>query len=693
MAGQGSGLVVGLCALCLLAAAPARAALAAEAVLLEADALHAPIEGVIARNRPRLLRREQLIAEPELDAVQLSPRGDAVLYSRLDQGRRGLWRLDLSTRQQRRIALDARGVRAYWSGDGERVWLVDADGVSVLEDDSASARRVLSFDPDRDQRFWGVDSRAAEWALLHEQLKHTEGVTHRYLRVDASGETHELLRSRLPVRSVLLDASGVLRFSAAFEGPDYDTVIRRHQNGRAEDLLRCMGVETCSLFDFRDEGARLLVRSQHGLDREALLEWKAEVGNWERVHEHPGPGELEQVLWPQQAQHWIGLRYAHDEGRWHGRSERDSGALKTLQAQLAQARLDLDSSADGSVWLVRAWHARWREDRHYLFRPDTGELKSLLEADTGIATPEPAHLVDALRVHYQASDGRRLHGYLWLPAGRASNEAPLLALIHGGPFNHDRDGYDPLAQLLANRGIAVFKPNFRGSTGYGLDYRRAAGDDFGNGRVLADVVEGLDALLAAGIGDLRQQSVAGHSFGGYASLLAVTHHPGRFRFAVATAAPVDFGWSMRWIADNGGSALPENGPPPALLLKQYGLPALDEHWRERMRQDSPLEAAHRLAAPVYLWAGAEDDRVPLASLVRYSTAVRSGERGLSFLIDPKAGHAPVDPAGMQALLYLHEIAAARAFSTPLQPPSPELSDFLDRNLKLDAAAEANDSNR
>ena len=66
---------------------------------------------------------------------------------------------------------------------------------------------------------------------------------------------------------------------------------------------------------------------------------------------------------------------------------------------------------------------------------------------------------------WRARDGMTLHGYLYLPHGIAPKRAPLIAWLHGGPFSRVDGDFEPQAQLLANRGYAVFLPNFRGSTG------------------------------------------------------------------------------------------------------------------------------------------------------------------------------------------------------------------------------------
>jgi Prolyl oligopeptidase family len=101
------------------------------------------------------------------------------------------------------------------------------------------------------------------------------------------------------------------------------------------------------------------------------------------------------------------------------------------------------------------------------------------------------------------------------PGGTLNRLLRVAANIHGGPWNHVRAGYNHLTQMLANRGYAVFEPNFCGSTGYGRDYLLAARGDFGNGRVQQDIAEGVEHLLARGIGDPQRVGIIGASFGGY----------------------------------------------------------------------------------------------------------------------------------------------------------------------------------
>ena len=419
--------------------------------------------------------------------------------------------------------------------------------------------------------------------------------------------------------------------------------------------------------------------SQQGGDRSSLRRWQA--GRWTIEHQDPsGTADVADVLHGADGD-WLAVAYHPDRRVWHGRNPQVERLLRRMRKEIGQFNLRIDTSTDGHTWLLRAARADWPQDRLYLYRRGVDQLLPLLQASTRPSEPLATSLVDAVPLHYRASDGMLLHGYVYLPRGVELQAAGLIALIHGGPFNRDRDRFDPYVQVLVNRGHIVFQPNFRGSTGYGQRYLHAAEGEFGQGRVLADIIEGLDYLLDLGIGDPRKQAVMGHSFGGYASLLAVTHHPERFRFAYASAAPVDLGWVMASIGDEDSGGIPEDGPPAEIFLGHYGMHGTGPQ-AEQLRQQAPLKQLAKVQAEVLLWAGAQDDRVPLNSIVRYATALKQAGKPVSLVIDPDAGHGPNHALAAEALIYLAERAAHQHLGGRLQTPSPELSQFLKRHSKL-----------
>jgi len=86
--------------------------------------------------------------------------------------------------------------------------------------------------------------------------------------------------------------------------------------------------------------------------------------------------------------------------------------------------------------------------------------------------------------------------------------------------------------------------------------------------------------------------------------------------------------------------------------------------------------------PVYLWAGAKDDRVPLKSISRYAAEAKRLGVTTELLVDPEAGHNPQSDLSFEALVHLYERAAAEHFGSMVTPPSPPLAAFIEANLRL-----------
>lgn len=639
----------------------------------------------VKQPRALLIARENYLRSQEIDDVRLSPDGRRVSFLR--HGERGVDVMlqDVASGAQTRLVTGLQRAETAWSGDGRLLWFADEQGLAVIESARLGAKRVLQWDPRRKQRLWAVDARAPEYAIIHERVAQGSSERYRYLRVDAQGKTHLLLDAALPVRNLLLNSRGDLAFVAAFDGARYETIIRQYTASGPRELLRCSSIEECRLVGYNQAERTLWLLSQHNEDRLALRRWRQGSGHWETVHRDPAVvADADALLWSNARENWLAISYHGARRRWYGNDGGTRALLTALERQLPGANLDLSATTDGRLWLVRAQQGDQALDRRYLYRPEQNRLEPLFVREDA-ATRMPPAGVAMHPVSYRARDGMLLHGYVLLPSGIAPGTAPLIAWLHGGPIMRVYDQYNGGMQLLVNRGYAVFVPNFRASSGYGLSYVLSAKGDVGNGRVLADIVDGMDFLLAEGIGDRTRQGVMGMSFGGYASLLAVSHHPARFRFAFAGAPPTEYGWIKQWQAEHDSDALHPEGAPLSLQFPQLGFPYRDATWRQKMQRESPLAALRALQAPVYIWAGERDDRVPLKSIVHYAGEARRLGKQLTLLLDPAAGHGPERALGAEASLYLIELAAHRHFGGGITLVSPELKAFLRRNVRVDSA--------
>ena len=165
-------------------------------------------------------------------------------------------------------------------------------------------------------------------------------------------------------------------------------------------------------------------------------------------------------------------------------------------------------------------------------RPITSFNKKLAEADLPQGKP----------YQWKADDGTTVEGMLIYPPGKFEQKhLPMFTLIHGGPADADgnhfgADWYD-WAQLAATNGWLVFRPNYRGSTGYGDKFLMQIVPQIVS-RPGKDILEGVDALVKDGIADPDRLTIGGYSYGGYMTNWLITQTT-RFKAAVTGAGAVE----------------------------------------------------------------------------------------------------------------------------------------------------------
>jgi dipeptidyl aminopeptidase/acylaminoacyl peptidase len=209
------------------------------------------------------------------------------------------------------------------------------------------------------------------------------------------------------------------------------------------------------------------------------------------------------------------------------------------------------------------------------------------------------------RIAFQARDGKRIEGTLWRPAGatgkRGSRRVPTIVYPHGGPTWQAYRAWVPFKQLLAREGFAFLDVDFRGSTGYGRDFRNANAGEWGH----ADAFDMIDAgRWAAGQpwSDGRL-AIYGGSYGGYLVLAALVEEPGLWAAGVDLYGDSEIAESFRH-GDRTGRLD---------LRRQMGSPD-DPALAEVYRRGSPVYRAERIEAPVLILHGRKDRRVvPLMS--------------------------------------------------------------------------------
>jgi dipeptidyl aminopeptidase/acylaminoacyl peptidase len=273
--------------------------------------------------------------------------------------------------------------------------------------------------------------------------------------------------------------------------------------------------------------------------------------------------------------------------------------VAALEEVIGQNVLIASFSSDRNLVIV-ATEEPGRPAEYYLYNRSAGSLSMINAAYPslqGVALPE-RHIY-----RYEASDGLEIEGVLTVPVGWTPDSAslPLVVLPHGGPAARDSVQFDWWAQAYAQQGYLVLQPNFRGSVGYGVDFRQAGYGEFGD-RMVEDILDGARALQEHGFAHEGRYCVAGASYGGYAALRAAIMAPDEVA-CVVSFAPVTNPVSLLGEQRRYGTFIAYD------FWEQYmGDIAFD---REQARRISVVNDASRLTMPVLVMHGTEDSVVPI----------------------------------------------------------------------------------
>lgn len=232
-------------------------------------------------------------------------------------------------------------------------------------------------------------------------------------------------------------------------------------------------------------------------------------------------------------------------------------------------------------------------------------------------------------VRFTARDGLQLEGMLMRPLQDGEQPAPLIVVVHGGPESHYSNGwltgYSSPGQMAAAKGYAVFYPNYRGSTGRGVEFSMLSQGEPA-GAEFDDLIDGIDYLIAEGIADSARVGVTGGSYGGYATGWLSTRYSDRI------AAGVMFVGISNKVSKVGTTDIPN---------EEFYVHARKRPWDDWsfFLERSPIYYAGQSRTPLLIMHGKEDPRVdPGQSYELYRHLKLRGQAPVRLVLYPGEGH-------------------------------------------------------
>lgn len=231
---------------------------------------------------------------------------------------------------------------------------------------------------------------------------------------------------------------------------------------------------------------------------------------------------------------------------------------------------------------------------------------------------------------FKARDGLALEGVLVRPLAELQGKRyPLILAVHGGPeacvANGWTTSYSNPGQMAAAKGFAVFYPNYRGSTGRGVEFAELGQGDAA-GKEFDDLVDAVDRLIEANLVDKDKVGITGGSYGGYATAWCCTRFTERF------AAGVMFVGISDLVSKSGTTDIPEEEFLVHALRRPW------EDWQQALER-SPIAYAGQCRTPLLILGGKDDPRVhPGQSRELYRYLKLQSKSPVRLVLYPGEGH-------------------------------------------------------
>jgi len=277
----------------------------------------------------------------------------------------------------------------------------------------------------------------------------------------------------------------------------------------------------------------------------------------------------------------------------------------------------------------------------------------------------------------KARDGVELDGVLVYPLNyEKGTRYPLIMSVHGGPESHDKDGwvtnYSRPGQMGAARGYAVFYPNYRGSTGKGVDYSKLGQNDYA-GKEFDDLVDFKNHLVDMGLVDTKRVGITGGSYGGYASAWGATKLTKHF------AASVMFVGVTNQLSKFGTTDISNE----MNLVHARSYPW--DKWQWYLER-SPIYWAGQSETPLLIMHGKDDPRVHPAQSMELYRYMKVQGKDVRLVYYPGEGHGNRKVAAQ----YDYSLRLMRWMDNYLMEGKKEMPAFeIDHAAKLKEVKDAN----
>lgn len=559
------------------------------------------------------------------------------------------------------VSPDGRMVAMSWRISGEaQLWVMPAEGGQPRQLTFGNGVTFFAWTPDSGALLYGADNNGNEQPSFNrisvDGLTGTEllaakpgafrvfgdflpdGRSFLFTSPERNGSDFDIYLAGTSGPPELI-AEGNLGVSVQAVSPDGRMAIVTEGVGEDSDKLMLLDIAARRLTTLSDPDPRashasggfawapdssgFYFATNDGREFAALAFYDIGAGSTSIIHEAASDIETVSLCGPKGR--WLAWT-TNEDGFYRLHIEDRTSRRPVASPVLPEGVLDLNCSLASSRMAISV--TSWNTPGDILVLDlATGQARTAFAGS--LAGLDARRLVKPVSLRMKARDGVELQGLLYLPDAsslKGASKPPVLFQVHGGPTAQSIASFDSIAQYCVDRGIAVFKPNVRGSTGFGRTYV-TLDDQKKRLDSVRDLVDMLAFLGTDGRVDASRAAVSGGSYGGYMVNAVVGAYPDAF----------DAGVSLYGIG-NWVTGLEVASPGlKASDRIEYGDIA-DPEWRRFYTEISPVNNADRIRAPMLYAHGMMDPRIDISETETMVKALRGNGVATTFIRFPDEGH-------------------------------------------------------
>jgi dipeptidyl aminopeptidase/acylaminoacyl peptidase len=574
---------------------------------------------------------EVFFKNPDKTDFKISPNGKFISYLQPYKSRLNVYVQSLEMGYVKQITFDSVDhiSRYFWlnndellymkelsAGEGEQMFVVDKEG--------SNKKDLLQGQKGKIQLING--NRLLNNELLVALLNKQDSTVFDAYRLNV--KTQKLTLAYANPGNIIrwfADERGKLRLALSSDGVNESLLYRKSEDQPLKTVITYNFKTAISPIGFcKHDDACIYALSNIGRDKKAVVEFNcATRKEYKKIFSHPLVDVTEASYSPDKRQL---LSYSFET--WKREEHYLDSSLKIIYSDL-QKRLEatqvkiVDKDLLEEKLIVRSYTDK-TPGAFYLYHPSSKKLTKLSDVNPDIMASQ---MCEMKPVSYQSRDGLTIRGYITFPKGKSPVNLPVVVIPHGGPTTRDSWGFDEEVQFLANRGYAVFQPNFRGSSGYGKKFWIAGFKQWGNS-VQNDITDGVKWLIERKIADKKRIAIYGSNFGGFSALYGLCFHPDLYACGVSYSGLINL---FTYIKD-----VPSYYKPiMQMYYERVGNPEKDADY---FRTVSPVFNISKIKDPVLIAQGAKDPRANINEVNEFVRKLKNRNVPITYILKENEGY-------------------------------------------------------